>query len=217
MTLDDLWLVCIWCFTSYRNALKFIHRQGLLETGIILKEGIIKADINVIQGQTRTHNSPLSNLASSPSARYGATRLLLSTSSPSLIVRRTWLSVNHRRVTWRRTSSTCYLACITLVVLEKWHLVSDTLIVTYLLISKKDACFLYTVSSLADVRCRKLLAAGLRVLLRAKSRLLHHTDLRAVEPDRRSLVGVVLAASWCGAGACRSRHYHRAHHDHSHL
>jgi len=41
---------------------------------------------------------------------------------------------------------------------------------------------------------RKLLAASVRVLLRSKSRLLRDPDLRSVESDRRTVVGVVLAA-----------------------
>ena len=62
--------------------------------------------------------------------------------------------------------------------------------------------------------CRQLLAAGVRVLLRAQSRLLHHSHLRAVVSHRRPLVDLVLAASRRVAGARLPRHHHRAHHDH---
>jgi len=41
---------------------------------------------------------------------------------------------------------------------------------------------------------RQLFAAGLRVLLRSQSRLLHHSHLRAVVSHRRPVVDFVLAA-----------------------
>ena len=64
---------------------------------------------------------------------------------------------------------------------------------------------------------RELLASGVRVLLRAQSRLLHHSHLRAVVSHRCPLVDLVLAAPRRVAGARLPRHHHRPHHDHDPL
>ena len=64
---------------------------------------------------------------------------------------------------------------------------------------------------------RQLLPSGVRVVLRAQSRLLRHPDLHPVMPHRRAVVGVVLVESRRRAGAGGARHHDRAHDDDAYL
>ena len=60
---------------------------------------------------------------------------------------------------------------------------------------------------------RQLLSSGVRVVLRAQSRLLHHPDLHPVVSDRRLVVGLLLAESRRRASPCRPRHHDRPNDD----
>ena len=64
---------------------------------------------------------------------------------------------------------------------------------------------------------RQLLASSVRVVLRPKSRLLHHPDIHTVVSDRCIVVGLLLAEPRRRASPRRPRHHDRPHDDHSHI
>ena len=64
---------------------------------------------------------------------------------------------------------------------------------------------------------RQLLPSGVRVVLRAQSRLLRHPDLHPVMSHCRAVVGVVLAEPRRRAGPSGARHHDRAHDDDAHI